>query len=105
LKPSDGIGHLRIYNLVTVDRLSGVKWNNSRIDMAELANFMAQIGMMNPEPQIILQIENGADCNRVRAVRRIMAAAPICRDLQYCGEGRGWVHKTGFGIPYAPAGF
>ncbi len=87
----EGIGHLRLLNIVKLDDSGHLTWNKLPISDDQLGKFMLQSGNLNPEPQLILEVTERSPCKRVETIRRIMIAAPICQgEYPLCSEGRNW---------------
>jgi hypothetical protein len=100
LKPSDGIGHLRSYNRVSLTAEGNVIWNGSAIAKSSLPGLMIRSGELEPTPQIILQVSPKTKCALANGIRNTMSATPICREMRLCGEGYGWVANSDVGNPH-----
>jgi hypothetical protein len=91
LTAKDGIGHLRMVFPVIVDEAGTVIWNGEAISDKKLREYTLLWSGLNPQPQVILDVNGNAPCHRVEAVRDILDAAPICRgEYSYCSEGQNW---------------
>lgn len=90
-REKDGIGHLRMVQPIYLATDGSILWNSEVISDAMLKRYMAKVSVLNPEPQIVLDVAPAATCNRVEAVRAILDAAPLCKG-QYplCSEGWNW---------------
>lgn len=90
-REKDGIGHLRTVQPIDVASDGSVIWNANLISDATLRRYMLRMSAMNPEPQVVLNVSPAAACDRVRAIRAIMDAAPICKEPHsLCSEGWNW---------------
>jgi len=90
-REKDGIGHLRVVQPIYVASDGSTLWNKVVISDATLRYYMAKMSAMAPEPQIVLDIAPTASCDRVKAVRTIMDAAPLCNGPHsLCSEGWNW---------------
>ncbi len=84
----DGITHLLPFNVVRLDDAGDMTWNKYPISDAHLRTFMQKAGELNPQPQVVLDVASETPCDRVRRVREIMNAAPMCQeDNTLCSEG------------------
>jgi hypothetical protein len=84
----DGVGHLLTIRPVFLVTDGSVLWDKVALSNDELRSYMSEASAQNPEPQIVLQVSPSAPCNRVREVRSIMDAAPICKEPHSrCSEG------------------
>ena len=87
----DGIGHLLPVMPVYVGSDGTVLWTKDTISDEQLRTNMLEVSKLNPVPQIVLEISPSASCGRVRAIRAIMDAAPVCKGpLRRCSEGWNW---------------
>jgi hypothetical protein len=87
----DGIRHLAVVMPVYVGSDGSVLWSKAAISDAQLRKYMLELGGLNPVPQVVLEVSPSASCERVRAIRAIMDATPVCQN-QYtrCSEGWNW---------------
>jgi hypothetical protein len=86
----EGIGHLRHVMLIKMDAAGAVIWDNNKISDSELLKRMQDVNRFHPLPQMILDVNSVAPCDRVRVVRKIMDSLPICSEgYSSCSEGRG----------------
>jgi hypothetical protein len=84
----DGIGHLLEIMPVFIVTDGTALWNKTAISNAQLRAYMNQASDLNPVPQVILEVSPSASCQRVREVRAIMDAAPMCKGPHSrCSEG------------------
>jgi hypothetical protein len=90
LTPSDGIGELMITNRIHLQKSGRLKWNSETINAAELAHLLRVAASFDQVPQIIFQVDDGADCNRTRSIRLLIDRMQICQVPSFCGEGVGW---------------
>jgi len=75
-------------------------WNKTIISDAMLRRYMLEMSTENPTPQAVLEVSPAADCKRVRAVRAVMDASPMCKGQQsLCSEGWGWRQWPELGGP------
>ena len=87
----DGIGHLLPVMPVYVGSDGTILWNENTISDAQVHSFMAQASKLNPVPQVVLEVSPSTPCSRVRSIRAIMDAAPMCKGpYSRCSEGRNW---------------
>jgi hypothetical protein len=87
----NGIGHHLPVMPVYVGSDGTVLWNKSAISDAQLRKYMVDLSTMNPVPQVILEVSPSTSCDRVRAIRLIMDAAPMCKGTySHCSEGWNW---------------
>ena len=94
----NGFGDLRMVQPVYVGSDGSILWNKALISDATLGRYMSRTSVMNPEPQAVLDISPAAACDRVKAVRAIMDAAPMCRGPHsLCSEGWAWQQWPGLG--------
>lgn len=84
----DGVGHLLVIMPVFLVTDGSVLWNKVAISDDKLRSYMSEASGLDPMPQIVLQVLPSASCRRVREVRSIMDAAPMCKGLySHCSEG------------------
>lgn len=84
----DGIGHLLPIMPVFLVTDGSVLWNKVALSNDKLRSYMSDASALNPAPQIVLQVSPSTSCHRVREVRLIMDAAPLCKKPQSrCSEG------------------
>ena len=76
-------------NTVRVQRDGSLIWNGSSVNEGHVAEYMGLVGSMKPQAFTILDIENGAPCERVNLVRKIVEDGANCRGTGTCGEGHG----------------
>jgi hypothetical protein len=88
--PSAGIGELATLQPVTVTREGRIRWNGQQINDATFDHYLRLSKELNPRPQMILRVEDGADCKRVNKVRASMDQILECKADRACGEGTGW---------------
>ena len=93
--PERGIGELAIWNVVRVSKAGSISWNRKSIADETLVGFLRKVSTEEPRHQIILTIEPGTDCSRVKKVRALMNSAAICSTDGACGEGTGWKGPSG----------
>lgn len=99
-REKNGIGHLRTVQPIYIASDGSILWNQEAISDATLRRYMAQMSVMNPEPQAILDVAPAAACDRVEMVRTIMDAAPLCRGPHgLCSEGWNWKQWPELGGP------
>ena len=99
-REKDGVGHLRLVQPVYLGSDGSILWNKAIISDTMLRRYMSQMSIMNPEPQAVLDVAPAAACNRVRAVRAIMNAAPMCKGPHsLCSEGWNWRQWPELGGP------
>jgi len=84
-----GIAHLRVPLTISIDRDGTVRWSGHRISDATFKRFVAEAGELNPEPQLIVDVTNRPNCQRLQKVRRVLERAPIC-SKHLCSEGSNW---------------
>lgn len=84
----DGIGHLRIVQIIKLDREGRIYWGDKRVSEAELKDRLRQLDALMPPPQLILSPEPDAPCAEVTKLREMLLRASICRtEGRNCGEG------------------
>jgi hypothetical protein len=88
--PDPGIGELAILQAIIVTRTNAIQWNGRRITMATLDSYLKQERGLNPRPQMVLHVKDGASCETVGIVRSLMEKHLQCSTTHACGEGRGW---------------
>ena len=87
----DGVGHLLPVVPVYVGTDGTVLMNKEAIPDSQLSTYMDQAIRMNPVPLYILEVSPSAACARVRKVRAIMDASPMCKGpYSHCSEGWNW---------------
>ena len=87
-------------NTVRVQRDGSLIWNGSSVNEGHVAEYMGLVGSMKPQSFTILDIENGAPCEQVNLVRKIVEEGADCRETGTCGEGPGpWPNSWS---PYPP---
>jgi hypothetical protein len=85
----DGIGHLLPYVRVEVDASGGIKWAGTAISEDQLQSFARAANSLDTVPQLIVDPAPLAPCERVKRVRAILLASPICQRGHFaCSEGR-----------------
>lgn len=90
-REKNGIGHLRAVQPVYVGSDGSILWNKALISDDTLRRYMSQMSVMNPEPQVVLDVSPAAPCDRVITVRGIMDANPMCKGPHpLCSEGWNW---------------
>lgn len=90
-REKDGIGHLRTVQPVYLATDGSILWNSEVVSDATLKRYMAKVSVLNPEPQMVLEVAPAATCHRVEAVRAILDAAPLCKGpYPLCSEGWNW---------------
>ncbi len=102
LKPSDGIGHMRMYVQVAVNAKGEIKHAGRLVAFATFKTYLKQVSEMDPLPQLILQFDPQTDCDFVRRIRQAMNAQRICPRDRMCGEGTGWRNHGVLGGTYGP---
>jgi hypothetical protein len=99
-REKDGLSHLRIVQPIYIGSDGSTLWNKVIISDATLQRYMAQVSVMNPEPQVVLDIAPSASCKRVKSVRAIIDAAPLCKGPHsLCSEGWNWRQWPELGGP------
>jgi hypothetical protein len=93
--PSAGIGELRALQPVTITNQNAIQWNGKEISEPTLDHYLSQIQKMDQQPQVVLRVENGADCNAVRAIRAKIDSVLECQRFTDCGEGTSWTRWPG----------
>lgn len=88
--PSDGIGHLRPVLPVSLDVSGSLYWAGRGISDDTLRHYMNEASKLNPQPHLVFEVAAEAPCDRVRAVRRIISSAPLCKKAGLCSEGADW---------------
>ena len=84
----NGIGHLLPVMSVFLATDGSVLWSKVAISNDKLRSYMNEASGLNPVPQIVLQVSPSSSCRRVREVRSIMDAAPMCKGpYSRCSEG------------------
>lgn len=86
-------------NLVGFDRDGSIIWNGDRIDGRRFASFLAGSHQLNPNPEAFLEVEAGAPCAALEAVRDEMDRRLQCRSGGRCAEG---VRSIWEGVPAPP---
>jgi hypothetical protein len=87
----NGIGHLLPVMPVYVGSDGTVLWSKDAISDAQLRKYMVAASELNPVPQVVLEVSPSAQCDRVKAIRAIMDAAPMCKGpYSRCSEGWNW---------------
>ena len=96
----NGIGHLLPVMPVYVGSDGSILWNQDIISDTQLRTYMKRVSALSPVPQVVLEVSPSASCSRVKVIRAIMAAAPICKG-QYsrCSEGWNWKQWPVLGGP------
>lgn len=90
-REQDGIGDLRFVQPVYVGSDGSILWNKALITDATLRDYVAKMSVMDPYPQVVLEVAPAAACQRVVAVRKIIDAAPFCHGPRsLCSEGSNW---------------
>lgn len=90
-REKDGIAHLRPVQPIYLASDGSLLWHEVAISDATLQRYMAQVSVLNPEPHVILEVAPAAACPRVKAIRAIMAEAPLCKGQKpLCSEGWNW---------------
>ena len=93
--PEDGIGHLRYFNLVEMDKAGAIRWNRVVVNTATLDRYLRLSGELDPQPQILLTIDPAAECGSVKQLRARMDRTRICSADRLCGEGKDWSLASG----------
>jgi len=88
--PENGIGELIPLQPIRVTRRNEIGWNGAIIKIGKLDAYLESAKDLSPAPQIVLHVEDGADCALVRKVRSSMETHLGCSTSGACGEGRGW---------------
>ena len=88
--PTEGIGHLRYVQPVSVDRAGSIEWAGKPISDGTLRHFMEEVSKLNPQPQVVLEVAPNAPCQRVQVIRQAMSEAPVCKRERLCSEGNDW---------------
>ena len=87
-KPAEGYGILVMPNRIRLRRDGSLMWNGERISEARLATYSHASSELNPRPFIILQIDPGTDCGRVRVIRNLVDEQAKCQEYpRLCSEG------------------
>lgn len=86
-----GLGHHLPIMPVYVGSDGSVLWNRVTISDAQLRKYMGQANALNPVPQVILEASPSATCDRIKTIRAIMDATPMCNGpYSRCSEGWNW---------------
>jgi len=84
----DGVGHLLVVVPVFLATDGSVLWSKAASSDDRLRSYMREASAMSPMPQIVLQVSPSTSCRRIREVRSIMDAAPMCKGpYSRCSEG------------------
>ena len=84
----NGIGHLVPVMSVFLTSDGSVLWSKASLSNEKLQAYMNEASALQPVPQIVLQVSPSASCRKVREVRSIMNAAPMCKGpYSRCSEG------------------
>lgn len=75
---------------VTITKHNAIRWNGKEISEVTLDRYLRLIRDMNPSPQVVLRVENGADCDGVHVARAKLDHVLECKEWGDCGEGTGW---------------
>lgn len=87
----DGIGHLNVVMPVYVGSDGSILWSRNSISDAQLQNYMDELSSLNPVPQVVLEFSPSVPCERVRIIRSLMDATPVCQNrYARCSEGVNW---------------
>ena len=99
-REKNGTGHLRVVQPVYLGSDGSIIWNKTVISDATLQRYMVQVSSMNPEPQAVLDVAPATSCDRVKMIRAIMDAAPMCKGPHsLCSEGWNWRQWPELGGP------
>ena len=99
-REKDGIDHLRVVQPIYIGSDGSILWSRVVISDATLRRYMSELSVMSPEPQAVLDVAPAAACTRVKAVRAIMDAAPMCKGPHsLCSEGWNWRQWPELGGP------
>lgn len=99
-REKDGVGHLRVVQPVYIGSDGSILWNRAIISEAALRGYMSEMSIMNPQPQAVLEVSPAAACKKVRSVRAVMDAAPLCKGpYSLCSEGWNWRQWPELGGP------
>jgi len=88
--PDHGIAELALLQAIIVTKTNSIRWNGRQITLATLDSYLTQEKGMNPRPETVLHVEDGADCGTVATIRLMMERHLGCSSNHACGEGRGW---------------
>lgn len=78
-----------VVDVVLVTRAGGLLWNATSIDRKELATRLDLKARSDVRPTTLLRHEQGTDCSKVAAARRLIASALGCTSGG-CAEGGEW---------------
>lgn len=64
-----------------VDKKGAMLWGGQPINLAELGTYTAQLSKLPKEAgRLSLEIQDGAPCTKVEAVRSVIAASQLCKN-------------------------
>ncbi|MEA3050800.1 MAG: hypothetical protein QOG84_2636 [Sphingomonadales bacterium] len=85
--------------LVGLDRHGDIYWNGERLEQRRFAANLTAAHLLNPEPEVFLEVEAGVPCASLEGVRDAMDRYAECRAGGHCAEG---VRSIWEGIPTPP---
>jgi hypothetical protein len=90
-----------IMNKIALDRNGATYWNGTPISARTLDKYLSIVPNMNPIPVTFLEVEMGAPCDALDALRKKMEQRLHCADRGPCAEGilEVWEHA-----PIPPGG-
>jgi hypothetical protein len=74
-------------NRVHLGRDGSLRWNGTRVTTANIESYASIVVQMRPQPLTVLEIEDGASCDQVQAIRQLLDAHAQCAGGARCGEG------------------
>ena len=66
-----------------------LRWNGTGVSADHVAEYVAIVPHMNPQPLTVLDIATGAPCDVVRMIRQLIDSGAKCSSGSVCGEGTG----------------
>jgi hypothetical protein len=89
LGPKSRFGDLTMRNTVNLRRNGRLAWNGQDVSDQEIRHLLSQTYRLNPRPLVLMTVQRGTPCSRVKQVRLLMNATSICK-TGHCGEGSDW---------------